>query len=72
MKFLFMQKNLQNRNLMGVWQGSPGYTRAAHWVANHLAEWNIQPGYGESFFREPTLAILVLMEWLYLKKVTGL
>ncbi len=45
-------KKLTEPEFNGRLAGSPGYTRAAHWVANHLAEWNIQPGYGESFFRE--------------------
>ncbi|WP_430816705.1 M28 family peptidase [Carboxylicivirga sp. RSCT41] len=31
--------------------GSPGYTRSAEWLASHLREWNIKPGYGESYFK---------------------
>ncbi len=31
--------------------GSPGYTKAAEWVANHLKEWGIQPGFDNSFFK---------------------
>ncbi len=31
--------------------GSPGYTKAAEYVAEHLKEWNIQPGFNGSYFK---------------------
>ncbi|TRX72424.1 M28 family peptidase [Carboxylicivirga sp. M1479] len=31
--------------------GSPGYTKAAQWVGQHLEEWGISPAYGDSYFK---------------------
>jgi len=45
-------KTLSEPEFDGRLAGSPGYTKAAHWVAHHLEQWNIKPAYGESYFRE--------------------
>lgn len=44
-------KTLSEPQFDGRLAGSPGYTKAANWVASHLKEWNIKPAYGESYFK---------------------
>ncbi|MCU4155959.1 M28 family peptidase [Carboxylicivirga sp. A043] len=44
-------KTLSEPQFDGRLAGSPGYTKSAEWVAAHLKEWDITPGYGQTYFK---------------------
>ncbi|MBK3518538.1 M28 family peptidase [Carboxylicivirga marina] len=44
-------KTLSEPEYDGRLAGSPGYTKSAEWVTAHLKKWEIQPGYGNSYFK---------------------
>lgn len=45
-------QTLAGEEFDGRLAGSPGYSKAAEWVANQLQQWGIQPGYeNKSFFK---------------------
>lgn len=45
-------QTLAGEEFDGRLAGSPGYTKAAEWVANHLKKWGVQPGFKNgSFFQ---------------------
>ncbi len=43
-------KTLSEPQFDGRLAGSPGYTKAAEWVVNHLEQWGVQPGYEDKFY----------------------
>lgn len=44
-------KTLSEPEFDGRLAGSEGYTKAAHWVVDHLKEWGIEPGYSNGFYK---------------------
>lgn len=43
-------KTLSEPQFNGRLAGSPGYTKAAEWVVDHLQQWGVKPGYEENFY----------------------